>query len=612
MKFIEKGEFSNFKFQKDFLRPFEHIMKKNRSPTIRDMVVRCIAQMVNSQARNVRSGWKNIFSVFHLAASDQDEVIVDLAFKTTQHIINNLYSQHFQIMIDSFQDAVKCLSEFTCNASFPDTSMEAIRLIRTCAQCVHEKPQLFVEHCVDDVSVNEDDRPWVRGWFPLLFELSCIVSRCKLDVRTRALTVLFEMIKNHGEAFKTHWWKDLFNILFRIFDNMKLPEIQTEKAEWMTTTCNHALYAIVDVFTQYFEILGPMLLKDLYIQLHWCVLQCNDQLARSGTNCLENLVISCGHKFTYEIWEDTCHCIRDMFDCTIPNELFTSNVISPEKEKQKEKDKELDKEKDRDVEEETLKSKLKRSNSIVSTASNISGTSLDEFGSRCNLAVSALSIKIIVQLELIQTIDNIVFYPATSRKEDQENLALAQADISQEPPILDQQREEQGMYRNLKTQQLFMLTECLMKSHRFAKSFHSNLDQNPLLGKSSMKNSSKPNLLLQETQSLACTLRILFKMSSDESRSEDWQLIHQELVTVCKEALTYFLELKSELHREAWTCLLLLMITRIYKMPANKFKSHASSLYPQLCELLYLELKVELRSVLRRFFQRIGTVFSIT
>lgn len=30
MKFIEKGEFANFRFQKDFLRPFEHIMKKNR------------------------------------------------------------------------------------------------------------------------------------------------------------------------------------------------------------------------------------------------------------------------------------------------------------------------------------------------------------------------------------------------------------------------------------------------------------------------------------------------------------------------------------------------------------------------------------------------------
>jgi brefeldin A-inhibited guanine nucleotide-exchange protein len=41
----------------------------------------------------------------------------------------------------------------------------------------------------------------------------------------------------------------------------------------MTTTCNHALYAIVDVFTQYFDVLGPLLLEDLYTQLHWCVQQ---------------------------------------------------------------------------------------------------------------------------------------------------------------------------------------------------------------------------------------------------------------------------------------------------------------------------------------------------
>lgn len=90
MKFIEKGEFANFRFQKEFLRPFEVIMKKNRNPTIRDMVVRCIAQMVNSQAHNIRSGWKNIFSVFHLAASDQDESIVELAFQTTGKIISKL------------------------------------------------------------------------------------------------------------------------------------------------------------------------------------------------------------------------------------------------------------------------------------------------------------------------------------------------------------------------------------------------------------------------------------------------------------------------------------------------------------------------------------------
>lgn len=52
------------------------------------MVVRCIAQMVNSQAHNIRSGWKNIFSVFHLAASDHVEAIVDMAFQATGKIIS--------------------------------------------------------------------------------------------------------------------------------------------------------------------------------------------------------------------------------------------------------------------------------------------------------------------------------------------------------------------------------------------------------------------------------------------------------------------------------------------------------------------------------------------
>ena len=54
-----------------------------RSVTIRDMVVRCVAQMVSTRASNVMSGWKNIFSVFHLAASDHDVNIVEMSFQTT-------------------------------------------------------------------------------------------------------------------------------------------------------------------------------------------------------------------------------------------------------------------------------------------------------------------------------------------------------------------------------------------------------------------------------------------------------------------------------------------------------------------------------------------------
>lgn len=64
--------------------------------------------------------------------------------------LDELYPQHFAIMIDSFQDAVKSLSEFACNSNFPDISMESIRLIRTCAVFVDEKPNLFMEHVMEE------------------------------------------------------------------------------------------------------------------------------------------------------------------------------------------------------------------------------------------------------------------------------------------------------------------------------------------------------------------------------------------------------------------------------------------------------------------------------
>lgn len=44
----------------------------------------------------------------------------------------------------------------------------------------------------------------------------------------RGLTVMFEVMKTYGHTFEKHWWQDLFRIVFRIFDNMKLPEQQTE------------------------------------------------------------------------------------------------------------------------------------------------------------------------------------------------------------------------------------------------------------------------------------------------------------------------------------------------------------------------------------------------
>ncbi|CAB1317567.1 unnamed protein product [Coregonus sp. 'balchen'] len=573
MKFLEKGELANFRFQKDFLRPFEHIMKKNRSPTIRDMVVRCIAQMVNSQAGNIRSGWKNIFSVFHLAASDQDGSIVELAFQTTGYIVTNVFEKHFPATIDSFQDAVKCLSEFACNASFPDTSMEAIRLIRHCAKYVSERPQAFKDYTSDDMNVGPEDRVWVRGWFPILFELSCIINR--------GLTVMFEVMKTYGHTYKKHWWQDLFRIIFRIFDNMKLPEQQTE----------------------YFEPLSDILLDDILSQLYWCVQQDNEQLARSGTNCLENVVILNGEKFSPEIWDKTCNCMLDIFKTTIPHALLTWRPARAEGELMSQYDlSNLDSISQKSVDIQTRTEdqqsvcsvdRISLENQRQRTYSGSSGTYEDGPRARNPAKVqeqrlfSALLIKCVVQLELIQTIDNMVFFPATSRKEDAENLAAAQRDTVDADVQLEAQ--DQGMYHYLTSDQLFKLLDCLLESHCFAKAFNSNNEQRTVLWKAG---------------GLACGLRILFRMYTDDSRKAAWEEVQRRLLNVCGEALAYFLTLTSESHREAWTNLLLLFLT--------KFKAHASRYYPLLCEIMQFDLIPELRAVLRKFFLRIGNAFDIS
>ena len=230
LKFLEKGELQNFHFQKDFLRPFEFIMKNNKSSQIRDMVVRCISQMVQSQASNIKSGWKNIFATFALAASDNDSSIVELSFQSTTQVVNDFLANEKFNIVDSFQDCIKCLSEFGCNPLFPEISMNAINLIRKCAKYVSNHKNQFIEGGTEndknkkietEPTCSELDRVWIRGWFPVLFELSCIINSGKLDIRTRSLTVLFDIVKNYGEMFESNWWLDLFRVLFRIFDIVK-------------------------------------------------------------------------------------------------------------------------------------------------------------------------------------------------------------------------------------------------------------------------------------------------------------------------------------------------------------------------------------------------------
>ena len=106
------------------------------------------------------------------------------------------------------------------------------------------------------------------------------------------------------------------------------------------------------------------------------------------------------------------------------------------------------------------------------------------------------------------------------------------------------------MYSSLSLHHLYTLLDCLIQAHRFARNFNANSEQRTLLWKSGFIGNAKPNLLKQETQSLSCCLRVMFRLYFDKSRSDCWTEIETRLLPLCSEVISYFLSLTSEAHGE--------------------------------------------------------------
>jgi brefeldin A-inhibited guanine nucleotide-exchange protein len=70
MRFLEIDELPHFQFQKDFLRPFEHVIQNTSNVTVKDMILQCLNQMIKARADKIKSGWRTMFGVFTYAAKE--------------------------------------------------------------------------------------------------------------------------------------------------------------------------------------------------------------------------------------------------------------------------------------------------------------------------------------------------------------------------------------------------------------------------------------------------------------------------------------------------------------------------------------------------------------
>ena len=225
------------------------------------------------------------------------------------------------------------------------------------------------------------------------------------------------------------------------------------------------------MFSQYFAVVSPLLLHDLFAQLQWCIQQDNEQLARSGISCLENLVLSNGSKFNAESWDNLCQCLHDVCSSTTPSQLQSWRPAVRLGRQSAGPDLEIG----QGAGEVDIGFPPPRHHSH---RPGLQETGLQQSAATQQKLFSVLSVKCIVQLELIHSIDSIVFYPAASRREDAELVARAQNNnlvIKAE-----REKEERGMYSHLSLHHLSTLLDCLLQAHRLASiaqqpSFHRSI-----------------------------------------------------------------------------------------------------------------------------------------
>lgn len=169
-----------------------------------------------------------------------------------------------------------------------------------------------------------DNETHLALWFPILTGLSTTISHSNIDVRTTALTSLFEILKYHGNKFEANLWRLIFRgVLSPMFDTVRHADsyLQKEENEWLKHTCLPALDSLIKLFTLFFDSIF-FLLPDALSLLSSCVLQDNQDLARIGATCFLQFVMKNGQRLSLDQWTLICDKLAHMIRENAPADLL--------------------------------------------------------------------------------------------------------------------------------------------------------------------------------------------------------------------------------------------------------------------------------------------------
>ncbi|KAK5652896.1 hypothetical protein OQA88_9562 [Cercophora sp. LCS_1] len=645
IRFMEIEELPGFKFQKDFLKPFEHVMSNSSNIAVKDFILRCLIQMIQAKGENIRSGWRTMFGVFTVAAREPHESIVSLAFEN----VTQVYKTRFGVVISqgAFTDLIVCLTEFSKNMKFQKKSLQAMETLKSIIPRMLKTPECPLSQKSNSgpsaaEPVTKSPGPQTRTsveegfWFPVLFAFHDVLMTGEdLEVRSNALNYFFEALLRYGGDFPSEFWDILWRQqLYPIFMVLRSkPEMSNvlnheELSVWLSTTMIQALRNMITLFTHYFDALEYMLDRFLEL-LALCICQENDTIARIGSNCLQQLILQNVTKFTAEHWAKIVGAFCELFERTTAYQLFSATAInstaslspppsglelgqlSPTNETGHVGEKSL---------------KINGAENGVEPESPLTHTNGDSDSLRTPTTANPHST---ASPHSPQT-------PLTPQTPQLEEFKPSNP-LQQQPVVVTAARRRffnriisrcvlqllmietvnelfsnDAVYAQIPSSELLRLMALLKKSFLFAKRFNADKDLRMRLWREGFMK-QPPNLLKQESGSAATYVSILFRMFGDTAPERQGSKgdVESALVPLCQDIIKGYIELEEESqHRNvvAWRPVVVDVLEGYAAFPRDAFAKHIKSFYPLSVELLRGELGGEMRAALLQVLRRVGEV----
>lgn len=637
MRFMEIEELPGFKFQKDFLKPFEHVIANSNNLTVKDMALRCLIQMIQARGQNIRSGWRTMFGVFTVAARDPNEAIVNLAYDN----VTLVYKTRFGVVISqgAFTDLIVCLTEFSKNIKFQKKSLQAMETLKSIIPRMLKTPECPLAHKYNntqDGSTQKAADALTRQqsggtsleegfWFPILFAFHDVLMTGEdLEVRSNALNYFFEALLRYGGDFPPDFWDILWRQqLYPIFMVLRSrPEMTNalnheELSVWLSTTMIQALRNMIILFTHYFDALEYMLDRFLEL-LALCILQENDTIARIGSNCLQQLILQNVTKFNEGHWSKIVGAFCELFERTTAYQLFSAATINAPAS--------------------TALSPPPNGLGFDMPLTPTSETAPEEKSLAINGADTngAPSGSEPATAQSPNPDDEALRTPATATAAPLEDYKPTSS-LQQQPVVVTAARRRffnriisrcvlqllmietvnelfsnDAVYAQIPSPELLRLMALLKKSFLFARRFNNDKDLRMRLWREGFMK-QPPNLLKQESGSAATYIQILFRMFADTSpgRAESRPEVERALVPLCKDVVRGYLALEEESqHRNivAWRPVVVDVLEGYAAWPEKEVRDHIEGFYPLVVELLAKDISPDLRGALLAVLRRVGEV----